>query len=298
MASANACEYVGAKPVFVDISLKTFNIAIEQIEKKITKKTKAIMPVHLFGLAVEMTEICKIARKYQLKIIEDGACALGTNYENKHVGLWGDFGVFSFHPRKAITTGEDGMIITQKKNLAEKSFSLRNHGAAISDFARHEKAGAGMSEVNILGYNYRMTDIQAAIGVVQMTKLKEILGRRANKANIYNQAFQNHPFLRTPITPSYSNHAYQSYVLLVRENSPLTRDEISLHLAKAGIATRQGTQNVPLLGFYCKKYGYKKQDFPCATSAEANTLTIPLYAQMTKKEQDYVISEILKLFNQ
>ncbi|MEK7142946.1 MAG: DegT/DnrJ/EryC1/StrS family aminotransferase [Patescibacteria group bacterium] len=303
IASANACEYVGAKPIFVDIELETFNLDPEKITEKITKKTRAIMPVHLFGLAANMGEILKIARKFRLKIIEDAACGIGTKYLpkgkaglNRHVGTIGDMGALSFHPRKSITTGEGGMVMTKTKNLAEKIKSLRDHGAVTSDLARHKKQSHQLSKYPYLGYNYRLTDIQASIGLEQVKKLKKILNLRIEKAQKYNQTFKNHPYLQPPFIPAYSNHAYQSYVLLLKKNSPLKRDEIAEHLSKIGIAVRQGTQNVPLLDFYRKKYGFKKTDFPNALYAEKNTLTIPLYSQMTEKEQNYVIENILKIF--
>lgn len=296
VATANVCQYVGAQPVFVDIDLETFNIDPEKIEKVITKKTKAIIPVHLFGLAAEMEKIMKLARKYKLYVIEDAACGLGTKFQGKHVGTIGDAGALSFHPRKAITTGEGGMLLTKSKVMAQKVKSLRDHGASVSDLSRHQKMVQAMPDVNLLGYNYRLTDLQAAIGIVQAKKLKNILKGRVEKAKVYNQAFENHPNFQTPTVPAYSNHSYQSYVLLLRKNSPLSRDGISKELAEKGIATRQGTQNVPCLGYYQKKYGYKITNFPNSAYAEKNTLTIPLFSQMTQKEQNYVIENILKLF--
>lgn len=296
IATANVCEYVGAKPIFVDIDLNTFNIDTEKIEKAITKKTKAIIPVHLFGLSADMNPIMKLAKKYHLKVIEDSACAFGTKYLGKHIGNIGNIGAFSFHPRKAITTGEGGLYTTNHKNLAMAAISLRDHGTTISDLDRHKGLTHILPEYNIIGYNYRMTDLQAAIGVEQVKKLKIILKKRIDRAKIYNKIFKNHPYLQLPIIPRYSNHSYQSYVLLVKENSPLTRDIISKKLAAKGIATRQGTQNVPMLGVYRKKYGYKSSDFPNSTYAEKNTLAIPLYSEMTKKEQKYVTDKILGLF--
>lgn len=296
IASANACEYVGAKPVFVDIDLNTFNIDVAKIEAAITEKTKAIMPVHLFGLSADMDPILEIAKKHNLKVIEDAACAIGTKYRETHVGLLGDMGAFSFHPRKAITTGEGGMIFTKDVDLALKSKSLRDHGAAVTDFDRHEGPSHKLPAYEILGYNYRMTDIQGAVGVEQAKKMESIIDGRVAHAKIYDEAFKDHQSLQTPSVPEYSNHCYQSYVLLVKKDSPLTRDQISEKLAEKEIATRQGTQNVPLLKLYADKYGYKLGDFPNSDYAEANTLTIPLYADMSEEEQGYVIENIKALF--
>lgn len=295
VATANVCEYVGAKPVFVDIDLDTFNIDVNKIEKALTGKTKAIIPVHLFGLAADMKPIMAIARKYQLAVVEDAACAIGAKYCGKHVGTMGDIGCFSFHPRKAITTGEGGLYTTNQKPLAISAISLRDHGMAVSDLNRHKGGAHTLPTCNIVGYNYRMTDLQAAIGVEQVRKLRDILQKRIAKAKIYNRAFKNHQFLQIPFAPDYSNHTYQSYVLLVKENSPLARDEISQKLAAKGIATRPGTQNVPLLGFYRKKYGYTKKDFPNSTYANENSLTLPLYSKMSDSQQNFVIEQLLKI---
>jgi len=296
IASANACEYVGAKPVFIDIDLDTFNINVTKIEAAITEKTRAILPVHLFGLSANMDPILKIAKKYNLKVVEDAACAIGTKYRNIHVGLLGDVGVVSFHPRKAITTGEGGMILTRNHELALKAKSLRDHGAAVSDFDRHEGPSHKLPTYEHVGFNYRMTDIQGAIGVAQAHKLQMILDGRIKHAKVYDEAFKDYKYLKTPTVPEYSTHCYQSYVLLVKENSPLTRDQISEKLAEKEIATRQGTQNVPMLGYFKNTYRYNTGDFPNSDYAELNTLTIPLYADMTKEEQSYIISEIKKLF--
>jgi dTDP-4-amino-4,6-dideoxygalactose transaminase len=286
VATANVCLYLWAKPVFVDIDLATFNIDPAQIESKITKsasrQTKAIIPVHLFGLAANMAEIMKIAKKHHLAVIEDAACALGTKYLNKHVGLWGDVGVISFHPRKSITTGEGGMVLTKSKKLSDKIASLRNHGGP---------------EFNDLGYNYRLTDIQAAVGTEQMKKFPKILSRRLKLAKVYNQAFKNHPFLSVPITPDYSNHTYQSYVLLVKKTSPLTRDELAKKLFEKGIQTRPVTQNVPMLGYYRKMFKFKPQDFPAAHEAEQSSLAIPLYHSLKPQEQKFIIDNILKILD-
>lgn len=297
IATANVCEYVGAKPVFVDIDLETFNIDTTKIEAAITEKTTAIIPVHLFGLAANMDEIMSLASKHKLKVLEDAACAIGTKYRSKHVGTIGEMGAVSFHPRKAITTGEGGMIFTQDDKLAKLSLSLRDHGAAVSDFDRHSQKAHTLPDFDRIGFNYRMTDIQGAIGVAQAHKLQTIIDGRVSRAEKYNEAFKDHQFLKIPTVPEYSNHCYQSYVLRVFDKSPLSRDEISQKLAEKGIATRQGTQNVPCLKVYREKYGLKEADFLNSAKAEKTTLTIPLYATMTDEEQNYVIDNIKLLFS-
>ena len=222
IASANVIEYTGAKPVFIDIDLETFNIdpqkVVEYLDnaKKKRSKVKAIMPVHLFGLCADMTAINKIAKEYKLFVVEDAACALGSRIGSTHAGTFGEAGCFSFHPRKPITTGEGGMLTTHSPEIAAKVQSLRDHGAAVSDLARHEKGGYLLPAYDMLGYNYRMTDIQGAIGVVQMRKFPWILEKRIEKAKRYDEALKNVAWLRTPDVPKGYKHAYQSYVTFVR----------------------------------------------------------------------------------
>src|SRR5690606_30716090 len=179
VASANAVIYSGATPVLADISLDTFNIDPAEIERLRTPRTRAVMPVHLFGLAAELEPILAIARTHGLRVVEDAACALGTLYRGRHVGAIGDGGAFSFHPRKAVTTGEGGMYTTADPARAAHARSLRDHGAARSDHARHSARGAALLPTfDMVGYNYRMTDLQAAVGVVQLGKLPWILEQR------------------------------------------------------------------------------------------------------------------------
>ena len=292
VATANAIEYAGATPVFCDIDLDTFNIDVKQIESKITDKTKAIIPVHLFGLSADMNPIMKLAEKYGLKIIEDAACALAAQYEGRAAGGIGDVGCFSFHPRKIITTGEGGMLITNNSNLAERLRALRSHGATISDLARHKKGGFLLPEFNLLGYNYRMTDLQGAIGVEQMKKLDWIIENRIRLAQRYDEMLEDIDWLKIPYVPPNSKHTYQSYVTLVTENSPLSRNDIMQKLEDAGVSTRQGTHAVHTLGYYKQKYGFQESDFQNSLKADRQSMALPLFPQMTDEEQNYVVKGI------
>ena len=292
VATANAVEHAGATPVFCDIDLATFNIDVKQIESKITEKTKAIIPVHLFGLSADMNPIMKLAEKYRLKVIEDAACALAAMYEGQAVGAIGDVGCFSFHPRKIITTGEGGMLITNNGNLAERLRALRTHGATISDLARHKKRGFLLPEFNLLGYNYRMTDLQGAIGIEQMKKLDWMIENRIRLAQRYNEILRDVEWLKLPYVPSNCKHTYQSYVTLVAEDSPLSRNDIMQKLEDAEISTRQGTHAVHTLGYYKQKYGFQESDFPNSLKADGQSMALPLYPQMTDEEQDYVIKNL------
>lgn len=295
VATANAVEYCGAVPVFVDIDPATFNIDVSAIERAITDRTVALLPVHEFGLSADMQPILEIAKRHGLKIVEDAACACGSMYQGAHVGTIGDVGCFSFHPRKAITTGEGGMITTNRESIADLVGVLRSHGAQMSDLDRHNSArGFALPEFNLLGFNYRMTDIQAAIGIVQMGRLTNILDMRRSVAHRFSAELGDLQALSIPSEPDGSRHVYQSYVTMVNE-SGAERDRIALALQDCGIATRQGTHAVHTLGYYAKKYGLSAEDYPNAWRADRQSLTLPVYAGMTDEEQSYIIEQTRKL---
>ena len=314
VASANAVEYTGAEVIFCDIDLRTFNIDVEKLEEIIKRKmmrdgkkkrVKCIMPVNLFGLCAELPKIVKIARQYNLKVIEDSACGVGAYIGNKHSGTFGDLGCFSFHPRKVITTGEGGMIITNNKKIAEKLKMLRNHGASRSDLERHvKKGGSLLPEFNILGYNYRMTDIQGAIGVCQMKKLNHILRKRREIAEIYTEELKG-SYLLPPYVPDGYTHSFQSYVCLFSGGEDIfhisntkvkklnkIRNRFMYELEKRGISTRQGTHAVHTLGYYRKKYGLREKEFPNSWIADRLSVALPLYPQMSQSDIEYVLENI------
>lgn len=303
VATANVVEYQKATPVFCDIDLQSYNIDVSQIESKITERTKAIMPVSLFGLSADMDPILALARQHDLFVIEDAACAIGTWYKGSHAGALADFGALSFHPRKGIVTGEGGMVLTNNEELAVKIRSLRDHGATISDLQRHHsKKSYIMPEYDVVGFNYRMTDIQGAIGVAQMNKFEDIMSRRRNIALRYDDALSDLPWIKSPHSPKDYIHGYQSYVCLFAPQEPSIENVEELHqqrntlmdqLEANGVATRQGTQAVHVLGYYRRKYGLSPEDFPNSYIADKLTLALPLYPQMTDVEQDYVI-QLLK----
>lgn len=304
VATANVVEMQGARPVFVDIELETFNIDVAKIEAAITPRTRVILPVSLFGVSARMGPILEIAARHGLKVVEDDACATGAWYQGHHAGTLADIGCFSFHPRKAITTGEGGMLITADEGIAQHVRSLRDHGASTSDLARHHGARSYvLPDFNMVGYNYRMTDLQAAVGVVQMGRLEEILERRTAVAQRYDRALGGTGWLRPPVTPPGSVHGYQSYVCLFQPEVPGMDNVEALHarrnalmdrLESAGVATRPGTHAVHALGFYRERYGIQPTDFPNALIADRLTLALPLFAQLTGEEQEYVVAELLR----
>jgi len=302
VASANAVIYCGATPVLADVALDTFNITAEEIERRRTPRTRAVMPVHLFGLAAEMDPILELARRWSVRVVEDAACALGTLYRGRHVGALGGGGAFSFHPRKAITTGEGGMYTTADPAKAKHARSLRDHGAAKSDHARHGAKGAALLPTfDMVGYNYRMTDLQAAVGVAQLGKLPGILADRIARAKRYDALLAGVPGLVTPVEPDGHRHSYQSYVCRIEtdglsereiRHGNAVRNGVMQALEDERIATRQGTHAVHMLDYYARTYGYRPTDLPGAFAADQLSLTLPLYAGMTDVEQDRVIERL------
>ena len=292
VSTANVVLYQGAKVVFVDIDPTTFNIDPEKLKDKITSKTKAIMVVHLFGLCAPMDEIKSIAG--DIPLIEDGACAAGSAYKGVPAGGLGLMGCFSFHPRKSITTGEGGMITTNDDALAEKLQILRNHGASISEEQRHHGAQPYiLPDFNVLGYNYRMTDLQGALGCVQLKKLDSFIDERSKWASYYEQQLSSIEWLNTPSFTSDFKHGWQSYVLLIdEEKSPITRNQIMEKLQELGISTRPGTHAVHMLGFYANRYKMLPSDFPGAQIANDKSISIPLHNRMVKEDYQYIVNAI------
>jgi perosamine synthetase len=302
IATANVIEHLGGKVVFCDIDLRTFNLDVKQLESKITSKTKAIIPVHLFGLATEMDEINRIAKTHGLHVVEDAACGFGSRYHGQHVGTLADTGCFSFHPRKAITTGEGGMITTEDDQLAEKLRRLRDHGAAMTDLQRHMGARPYLlADHPDAGYNQRMTDLQAALGAAQMDRAQAIVDERRRLAAIYDEAFKDLSWLQLPATIEGYDHGYQSYPCLFKPEEltmssvkavNVARNEWMDKLQKAGISTRPATHAVHMLTFYREKYNLKPEDFPNAYIANDCSISIPLFHGMKEEEQQYVIEQV------
>ncbi|WP_164469663.1 DegT/DnrJ/EryC1/StrS family aminotransferase [Aliarcobacter cryaerophilus] len=308
VASANAVEYTGAEVVFCDIDLKTFNIDETKLEEMIKNDNsiKAIMPVNLFGLCANMPYIMELAKKYNLKVIEDSACGFDGWIGDKHSGTFGDCGCFSFHPRKSICTGEGGMLITDDEDIANKVSQLKDHGASKSDLQRHkEKGGSLLPDFTMRGYNYRMTDMQGALGVCQMDRKEYIMNGRREVASKYDEVLKDISQLVSPYIPENYKHGYQSYVCIFTDGediSNLTKEQIDRinikrnifmeKLEEMTIATRQGTHAVHTLGYYKNKNNFKDEDFLMSYAADRLSIALPLYAGMTNEEFDYVISNI------
>lgn len=293
VSTANVVLYCGATVVFADVDPVTFNMDPQDLKKRITAKTKAIIPVHLFGLCANMDAIKAIAGN--IPLVEDGACAAGAAYKGTPAGALGTIGCFSFHPRKSVTTGEGGMITTNDDHLADVMSMLRNHGASISEEQRHHGPRPYiLPDFNMLGYNYRMTDLQGAVGVVQIKKLDTFIDERAKWAAWYSEQLKDIAWLRTPqFGPEYK-HGWQSFVTFVDESkAPCSRNEIMEKLQEQGISTRPGTHAVHMLHFYAQKYNLKPTDYPGAQAANDLSMAIPLHNRMVAEDYQYVV-EVLK----
>ncbi len=295
VSTANIVLYQGARVVFVDVDPKTFNLDPDDLKKRITKRTKAIIPVHLFGLCADMDRIREIAG--DIPLIEDGACAAGSAYKGTPAGGLGDIGCFSFHPRKSVTTGEGGMVTTNDDKIAEIVRSLRNHGASVSEEERHHGPKPYiLPGFNLMGYNYRMTDLQGAVGTVQIRKLDKFINERNEWAKFYARELKEVEWLSTPQFGKDYHHGWQSFVTMVDEQrAPMKRNEVMEKLQQAGISTRPGTHAVHMLDFYKEKFNLKADDFPGARDANNFSMAIPLHNRMTEEDFHYVVQTIKEL---
>ena len=290
VATANAVTYCGAKPIFVDIDLDTFNIIPSEIERKITKKTKAIIPVHYGGQSCDMKEIIQIAKKNNLKIIEDCAHALGSTYLNKKCGSFGDLGCFSFYPTKVITTGEGGMITTNKKKFLQKINLLKSQAMSISAKDRELKAQWKYDIID-LGYNYRLDEIRSALGVSQLSRIDSINKMRINIANTYDKLIKNISGITIPKKKSDRNHIYHLYTIKIEKNFHLSRDELFSKLSSKGIGT--SVQYFPLHKMsYYKNNSSTKKKFANAEKLKDQVLCLPIFPKMTLKQIEYIVSNL------
>ena len=306
ISTANVVEYTGAKPVFCDIDLTTFNAALSSLESATSGRTVGLIPVHLFGLCADIEAICGLAGRRALWVVEDAACAFGARVDGRHAGTFGEAGCFSFHPRKSITTGEGGMVTTADDRVATLVRSLRDHGATRTDLERHQQSASFLlADYPHIGFNYRMTDIQGALGVAQMARADEVLDARRRRAARYDALLAEVEWLRTPTVPEGFVHGYQAYVCLFSPEEPSLENVDALHerrnalmarLEERGIATRQGTHAPILTEAYRTRYSLRLEDFPNAVLADRLSLGLPLYPQMTDAEQDRVVDELVAAF--
>jgi len=298
VTSAYCVEYVGAKVVFVDVDAGTFNIDVRKLAQAITPRTRAIVAVHLFGLAAEMDTILSLAKRHDIAVIEDAACATGTTYNGKPVGTLGDVGCFSFHPRKVVTTGEGGMVTTERDDLAASVASFRNHGATGLPSVEIEPHGPWtMATFDCVGHNLRLSDIQAAVGVVQMKKLDRLLTERRSRALRYSELLASVNDVALPTGSRSDGHSFQSYVIRVLDGGRSRRNQVMAHMMRKGIASRPGTHAVPRLGYYHRQDEYRASAYPVAAECEDTTITLPIFPRMIDAEQDQVVEAIVAGLN-
>ena len=290
VSTANVVLYCGAKVVFADVDPMTFNMDAEDLKKRINDRTKAIIPVHLFGLCANMDAIKAVAGN--IPLIEDGACAAGAAFKGTPAGALGTIGCFSFHPRKSVTTGEGGMITTNDDQLADLMGMLRNHGASISEEQRHHGPRPYiLPDFNMMGFNYRMTDLQGAVGCVQIKKLDQFIDERDKWAAFYREELSSISWLKLPTFGSEYKHGWQSFVTLVDESqSPMSRNDIMEYLQEKGVSTRPGTHAVHMLNYYADKYQLKAEDYPGAMKANNHSMAIPLHNRMVADDYKYVVA--------
>jgi perosamine synthetase len=277
IASSNCLLFEGATPVFVDIEPQNYNMDVNQIEEKITAKTKAILAVHIFGQPVDMPAVNMIADQHHLLVIEDACEALGTTIKGKQAGSFGKAAVFAFYPNKQITTGEGGIIVTNDPEIDRLCRSLRNQGRGDNSlWLEHVQ----------LGFNYRMDELSAALGTGQMTRLEEIIQRRAAAANEYNRRLRT---IEGVILPQAAPGVEVSwFVYVVRFVQGIQRDKVMSYLLNHGVECRPYFTPIHLQPFYRKKFGYKPGDFPCTEEISGSTLALPFYNRITPEEIEYV----------
>jgi perosamine synthetase len=289
IATANAVWHCGATPVFADVDPLTCNLDPLATEQAIGPRTKAIMPVHQLGLPADMDAFFELAGRWGLAVVEDAACAIGATYRGRPIGSLPSLACFSLHPRKVITTGEGGMIAVQDPDLATRLRRLRGHGMDVSDLARHRASEVVVEAYPERGWNARMTDVQAAMGLCQMRALDRILQRRALLAARYTAALEQIPHVQPPFEPDYARRTWQSYCVRVSPQAPVGRTELMASLLRDGIATRRGVMAIHQAQAYA---GPHCAGLHHTEAAARETLLLPLYPDLTEAQQDYILERL------
>lgn len=290
IATANCIKYVGATPVFAEVN-EDYNIDIEDVKRKITPKTKAILIVHQIGMPANIDEFANLCKEQNILLIEDAACAIGSAYNGKKIGSHSDLVCFSFHPRKVISTGDGGMITTTKKELADRMKLLRQHGMSVNDRIRHQSKTVIFEDHLEVGYNYRMTDIQASVGIKQLEKLDWIVEERRKIGAKYLNALKEIECIRLPSEPENKFFNFQSFSIYLKENCAISRNDLMQKLLDIGIATRRGVMNI-----HCETaYSNGRYSLPISENLSDNSIIIPLYVPMNDKDIDFVIDNLKQL---
>jgi perosamine synthetase len=274
--------------VFADVDPRTYNLDPASVERVVTSRTKAIMPVHQLGLPADMDPLFEIAERHGLQIVEDAACAVGASYKSRPIGSLGPLACFSLHPRKVITTGEGGMIAVNDPEIAERLRRLRQHAMDVSDLARHGAKDIVIEAYPERGWNHRMTDMQAALGLCQLELLDEILAERARQAARYTAAIERIPYLEPPFEPDYAERTWQSYAFRLLPGAPVGRTELMRAMLADGIATRRGVMAI----HEEKAYAGVRGDLPGTEAATRDSMMLPLFPGLSDEQQDYVIDSL------
>lgn len=293
IATANSIMYVGATPVFAEIDPANYNLDIKDVEKKITSKTKAILLVHQIGMPADIDAFRALADKYKLQLIEDAACAAGSAYKGQKIGAHSDLVCFSFHPRKVISTGDGGMITTSNEAFSQRLKLLRQHGMSVNDRVRHQSSKLIFEDHIEVGYNYRLTDIQAAVGIHQLAKLDWIVAERRKIGEQYNQAFADLPGILLPLEADGNFTNYQSYSILLKDESPVDRNTLMQQMLDEGVSTRRGIMTAHRETAYLDSC--KGLSLPVTEKACDRSIILPLYVPMKQEDIQKVIDVFRKL---
>jgi len=288
IATANAVWHCGATPVFADVDPRTYNLDPVAARRAITRRTKAIMPVHQIGLPADMDAFLALGREHDIEIVEDAACAIGAEYRGRRIGSLGPLACFSLHPRKVITTGEGGMITTNDDQLADRLRKLRQHAMDLSDLARHSATDIVFEAYPERGWNCRMTDLQASLGLCQLDALDEILAERQRQAERYTAALASVPGIQVPYEPDGVVRTWQSYAVRVSAGGPVDRTELMRRLLRDGIATRRGVMAI----HHERAYAGADVLLPHTEAAAREAMMLPLFPGLEDAQQDHVIDRL------
>jgi dTDP-4-amino-4,6-dideoxygalactose transaminase len=292
IASANAIVHCGATPVFVDVDPRTYNLEPDAVRAALTARTRAVMVVHQLGMPADLARIEAIARAAGVQIVEDAACAVGSTYRGLPIGGSGHLAVFSFHPRKVLVTGEGGMITSNDPRLAERLRRLRHQGMSISDVARHQADHVIIEEYGEIGYNFRLSDLHAAVGLAQLPKLAGFVRRRREIAARYAAALRALPALDPPFVPDFAAPNFQSYIVRLRGADEARRNSVLDEMQRRGVATRRGLMAAHLEPCYRGGGARIAGSLRHTEAATAQTMLLPIYADLADDEQDYVIAAL------
>lgn len=291
IASVNVIRHTGATPVFAEIDERTYNVDPADVARKITARTKAVVPVDQIGLPCDIDPIVEIAAEHGLRVLDDAACAFASSNRGRPVGSLAEITVFSLHARKVVTTAEGGMVVTNDASLAQRLRILRHQGMSVSDFARHGARPTEFESYPEIGYNYRITDVQAAIGLAQLDRLDEMLGLRRTVADRYTAGLAGHPFIQAPHVPDGFQHNWQSYQVMLAPGAPLSRNDVMDRLYEAGVPTKRGV----MASHREKPYVSLNAVLPITERVADATIQLPMHPGLTSSQADRVLEELWRL---